>query len=96
MKIAVVAGKFLNFGANFSHPRFSSTYKEQTQKDLQDKIGRVVEELKKDIILKALFALNGVLEKYGKCVVEKSLNVLFKKGYEPRILNFCGCFSNIF
>ena len=47
MKIAVVAGNFLNFGANFIQPRFSSAYEEQTQKDLQDKIGRVVEELKK-------------------------------------------------
>ena len=30
--------------------------------------------------LKARFSLNGVLE---KCVLEKSLNFLFKKGYEP-------------
>ena len=46
-KIAVGAGKSLKFGVNFVQPGFSSTYKEQAQKDLQDKIAHAVEELKK-------------------------------------------------
>ena len=55
--------------------------KEQTQKDLQDKIAHVVEEPKKtDSSL--VFALNGDLGKMGNLslkVLEKSLNILFKK-----------------
>ena len=34
-------------GANFIQPRFSIAQKEQAQKDLQDEIAHVVEELKK-------------------------------------------------
>ena len=47
LKIAVGAGRSFNFGANFVQPGFSSTYKEQAQKDLQDTIAHVVEEVKK-------------------------------------------------
>ena len=72
LKIAVSAGKSLNFGANFIKPRFSIAEKGQTQKDLQDEIAHVVEELKKTD-LRLFFALNGVLES------------LFKKGYKPCI-----------
>ena len=37
----------MKFGVTFVQPGFSSIYKEQAQKDLQDKIAHVVEELKK-------------------------------------------------
>ena len=61
--------------------------KEQTQKVFQDKITHVVEEVKKTIEdSRPFFALNGVLRKMGNMalkVLEKSLNFLFKKGYEP-------------
>ena len=61
--------------------------KEQTQRVFQDKITHVVEEVKKTIEdSRPFFALNGVLRKMGNMalkVLEKSLNFLFKKGYEP-------------
>ena len=60
MKIAIGSEKSMNFGANFiliSNPK----EKEQTQKDLQDKIAYVVVELK------VFFAQNGVLEKWKMC-----------------------------
>ena len=43
LKIAVCAGKFFNFCAYFILPTFWSAWYEQTWKDLQDKIARVVE-----------------------------------------------------
>ena len=46
LEIAVRAGKSLNFSANCIQSRFLSAYKEQTQKDLQDEIALVVEELR--------------------------------------------------
>ena len=61
--------------------------KEQTQKVFQDKITHVVEEVKKTIEdSRPFFALNGVLRKMGNMalkVLQKSLNFLFKKRYEP-------------
>ena len=55
LEIAVRAGKSLNFSANCIQSRFLSAYKEQTQKDLQDEIALVVEELRHRHRLKALF-----------------------------------------
>ena len=47
------------------NPGYAPAYKEQTQKDLQDKIALVVEELRHRHRLKALFfSLNGVLGKW--------------------------------
>ena len=60
MKIAIGSEKSMNFGANFILIS-NSKEKEQTQKDLQDKIAYVVVELK------VFFALNGVLEKWKMC-----------------------------
>ena len=61
--------------------------KEQTQRVFQDKITHVVEEVKKTIEdSRPFFALNGVLRKMGNMalkVLQKSLNFLFKKRYEP-------------
>ena len=56
--------------------------KEQTQKDLPDKITHVVEELKKTQSQGSFLHWMESL-KNGKCVLEKSLNFLFKKGDEP-------------
>ena len=48
MKIAVGAGKSLNFGANFIQPRqILKCLKEQAQNDLHDTIAHVGEELEK-------------------------------------------------
>ena len=77
LKIAVGAGKSLNLGANFVQPGFSSTYTKQIQKDLQDKIAHVVEELKKTDS-RIFVALNGVLEKWEMCPW-KSLNFFVQK-----------------
>ena len=55
--------------------------KKQTQKVLRDKITHVVEELKKTDS-RLFFALNGVLDKWEICTL-KSLNFMFKKGYQP-------------
>ena len=52
-------------------------------KGLQDEIAHVVQE-QKIKTQGSFFALNGVL-KNGKCVLEKSLNFLFKNVYEPRL-----------
>ena len=60
LKIAVGAGKSLNFNANFIIR--TPKEKEQTQKDLQDKITHVVEELNKTD--SSLSAPNGVLGKW--------------------------------
>ena len=70
-------------------PRFSSAYKEQTEKDLQDKIAHVVEEIIKKIDSRLFFAPSGVLEKWEMFLesLYKSLNFWFKKGYEPCILS---------
>ena len=56
--------------------------KKRTRKDLRDKITRVVEELKQT---KSQGSFSHWMEslKNGKCVLEKSLNFLFKKGDEP-------------
>ena len=70
MKIAIGGGKSLNFGAKFIQPRFSSAYRKQTLKDLQDKIAHIVKELKKRHILKAFLTLNEVLEKWELCPLE--------------------------
>ena len=47
MKVVVGAGNSLNFTGYFIQSRFSSDKKEQTRKDLQDKVAHVLEELKK-------------------------------------------------
>ena len=77
----------MNFGAKFIQPRFSSAYRKQTLKDLQDKIAHIVKELKKRHILKAFLTLNEVLEKWEMCPLEiprKALEFfLFKKGTNP-------------
>ena len=54
---------------------------QQTQRNLQDEIAHVVQELKKDLDSRLFFALNGVLDQWEMSlkVLEKSLNFLFKK-----------------
>ena len=80
LKIAASAGKSLNFDANviIRTPKD----KEQTQKDLQDKITHVVEELTKTN--SSLSAPNEVLGKWEMCPWKslKVLYFLFKKGYK--------------
>ena len=64
LEIAVGAGKSLNFNANFIVLRRTPKKKEQTQKDLRDKITHVVEKKRQS---QGSFALNGVLEKWEMC-----------------------------
>ena len=78
--------KVLEFQCWPNSLRRTANEKEQTQRPSGEN-SPDVEELKKDIDSRLLFALNGVL-KNAKCVLEKSLNFLFKKGYKPWVWNY--------
>ena len=81
LKIAIGAGKFLNFNGQNSKGKGANTG------SLSGYNYSCCERSEKDKDSRPFFALNGVYRKVGNMalkVLEKSLNVLLIKGYEGR------------